>query len=216
VTDAVIFDRDGVLAEFDLPGAHRELSGLLPFGLEQLGAHLRDWAPRAQAIVDAASERVFWDSFWAHLCQAHGLDEGVRGQLCRFEPRRTLRAFADARPALEQARRRGYRVGVLSNFTLLDLPGSLEALGLGELVDAALSAAVIGAAKPRPEAYQAMARALGVAPEACLFVDDRPECVEGARQVGMRAWLLDRKGKSTEKNRLCGLGELFDVSRERP
>ena len=209
MTGAVIFDRDGVLAEFDLQGAHRELSGLLPFGLEQLGAHLRDWAPRAQAIIDAASERVFWDSFWAHLCQERGLDEAVRGQLLRFDPRRALRAFADARPALEQARRHGYRVGVLSNFTLLDLPGSLESLGLGELVDAALSAAMIGTAKPRPEAYQAMARALGVTPETCLFVDDRPECVEGARRVGMRAWLLDRRGRATGEGRLGGLGELF-------
>ena len=78
------------------------------------------------------------------------------------------------------------------------------------------TAAVIGFSKPRPEAYLAMARALGVAPEACLFVDDRPECVEGARQVGMRAWLLDRRGKSTADNRLRGLGELFDVSREAP
>ncbi|MET0403421.1 MAG: HAD family hydrolase, partial [Cystobacter sp.] len=121
MTEAVIFDRDGVLAEFDLVDAHRELHGLLPFGLEQLGAHLRDWAPRAQAIVDGASERVFWDSFWAHLCQSQGLDEGVRAQLLRFDPRRTLRAFTDARPALEAARQRGYRVGVLSNFTLLDL-----------------------------------------------------------------------------------------------
>lgn len=207
---AVIFDRDGVLAEFDLERTRQELGPLLPFGLEQLGGHLRNWAARGgQAVTDAASERAFWDAFWVDLCGAQGLGEEVRSRLMRFDPRRTLRAFPDARPALEQARRRGYRVGVLSNFTLLDLPGSLEALGLGELVDAALSAAMIGTAKPAPEAYQAIARALGVAPEACLFVDDRPECVEGARRVGMRAWLLDRRGKGAGEGLLRGLGELF-------
>jgi putative hydrolase of the HAD superfamily len=211
VKGAVIFDRDGVLAEFDLDRTRVELGPLLPFGLEQLGAHLRKWAAHGgRAVTDVASEQAFWEAFWAHLCGELGLSDEVRGQLLRFDPRRTLRAFPDARPALEQARQRGYRVGVLSNFTLLDLPGSLKALGLGELVDVALSAAMIGTAKPAPEAYQAMARALGVDPETCLFVDDRPECVEGARRVGMRAWLLDRRGKgSGGEGQLRGLGELF-------
>src|SRR6218665_1727044 len=157
---AVIFDRDGVLAEFDLEGVGRELGPLLPFGLEQLGAHLRDWAPRSgRTVTCAASERAFWDAFWAQLCAARGLDETVRGQLLRFDPRRTLKAFADARPALEQARRLGYRVGVLSNFTLIDLPGSLEWLGLAPLVDAALSAALLGTAKPPPAGNHGNARA---------------------------------------------------------
>lgn len=209
MTGAVIFDRDGVLAEFDLERTRLELGPLLPFGLEQLGAHLRSWAVRGQAITSPASERAFWEAFWKHLCEEQGLGEEVQSQLLRFDPRRTLRAFPDARPALEQARRRGYRVGVLSNFTLLDLPGSLEALGLGEWVDVALSAAMIGTAKPAPEAYQAIARALGVPAEACLFVDDRAECVEGARRVGMRAWLLDRGGQASGEGLLRGLGELF-------
>jgi len=211
VKQAVIFDRDGVLAEFELDRMRLELGALLPFGLYQLGAELRDWATRGGAapITDAASERAFWEGFWRHLCEARGLGEDVRRQLERFEPRRALRAFPDARPALEAARRRGYRVGVLSNFTLIDLPGSLEALGFEALVDAALSAAMIGSAKPAPEAYQAIARALEVPPEACLFVDDRPECVEGARRVGMRAWLLDRRGQARGEGLLGGLGELF-------
>lgn len=208
---AIVFDRDGVLAEFDLDRTRAELGPLLPFGLEQLGAQLRHWAAsgRAVTVTDPGSERVFWSTFWEHLCGEHHLSAAVRDQLLRFTPSRTLRAFADVRPVLEEARRRHYRVGVLSNFTLLDLPGSLEALGLQGCVDAALSAAMIGAAKPAPEAYQAISRALGVAPEACLFIDDRPECVEGARRVGMRAWLLDRRKRSHGAGTLHGLDELF-------
>jgi putative hydrolase of the HAD superfamily len=211
VTQAIVFDRDGVLAKFDLERTRREIGQLLPFDLQRLGAHLRDWAAsgRAVTVTDAGSEQAFWRAFWEHLCAEQGLGEDARNGLLRFDPRRTLLAFPDARPALEQARHRGYRVGVLSNFTLLDLPGSLEALGLAPLVDAALSAAMIGAAKPRPEAYRAIAAALGVAPEACLFVDDRPELVEGARRVGMRAWLLDRRGRGGEEGLIGTLDELF-------
>jgi len=210
VTGAVIFDRDGVLAEFDLEGASRELGPLLPFGLEQLGAHLRDWAPRSgRRVTCATSERAFWDAFWEELCATRGLDARVRAELLRYAPCRTLKPFADARPTLEGARARGYRVGVLSNFALFDLPGSLEWLGLAPLVDAALSAALLGVSKPAPEAYLAMARALGQRPEDCLFVDDRPDCVEGARRVGMRAWLLDRRGRTRGEGVLGGLDELW-------
>ena len=35
--------------------------------------------------------------------------------------------------------------------------------------------------KPQPDAYLAAAKALGVPPEAVVFLDDTPECVEGAR-----------------------------------
>jgi putative hydrolase of the HAD superfamily len=212
VRGAVIFDRDGVLAEWDLERTRVELGPLLPFGLEQFGAHLRKWAANGRFVIsDSASERAFWEAYWGHLCAEQGLSDEVRGQLLRFNPRRTLRAFADARPTLQEARRRGYRVGVLSNFTLFDLPGSLEELGLGELVDVALSASMIGTAKPAPEAYQTITRALGVSPEECLFIDDRPECVEGARRVGMRAWLLDRRGQARGEGLLRGLGELFEA-----
>jgi FMN phosphatase YigB (HAD superfamily) len=45
----------------------------------------------------------------------------------------------------------------------------------------------MGHMKPEPEIYlQACAR-IGVTPEQCLFLDDTPACVEGARRVGMPA-----------------------------
>ena len=45
----------------------------------------------------------------------------------------------------------------------------------------------IGWMKPAPESYLAAAHDVGFPPERCFFVDDKPENVEGARQVGMDA-----------------------------
>lgn len=48
-----------------------------------------------------------------------------------------------------------------------------------------------GHRKPEPEAYLSAARALGVAPGDCFFVDDRPVNVDAARALGMPAHVFD-------------------------
>ena len=48
----------------------------------------------------------------------------------------------------------------------------------------------IGFAKPSPESYLFVLKALGVRPEDSVFVDDKQENVDGAVSVGMRAVLF--------------------------
>ncbi len=48
----------------------------------------------------------------------------------------------------------------------------------------------IGLRKPEPEAFMAVADAMGTRPERILFFDDSQANVEGARQVGMSAVLV--------------------------
>jgi putative hydrolase of the HAD superfamily len=45
----------------------------------------------------------------------------------------------------------------------------------------------VGHIKPAVEFYLACARRANVAPSECVFIDDRPENVEGARQAGLAA-----------------------------
>ena len=47
----------------------------------------------------------------------------------------------------------------------------------------------VGHLKPAPEFYRACAEAAGAAPGDCLFIDDLPENVEGARSAGLAALL---------------------------
>jgi putative hydrolase of the HAD superfamily len=139
-----------------------------------------------------AEETAFFQGYWNAIADEVDASPAVRARLLAFDYTICMRAYPDARPALAWARAQGCRIGVLSNFSLATLEPSLVAAGLGDLVDVACAATVIGAAKPQPAAYLTVCRMLKVAPEATLFFDDEIACVEGARQVGMHAWLVDR------------------------
>lgn len=188
---AVIFDRDGVLTHFDLPLLRESLGPLVPLSLAEIGARWQRWCQRGGPRT-AEEEAAFWAEFWDAICRELQLDEGVRQRLHAFDYTRAVRPFPDASVALMEARERRLKIGVLSNFPLASLEASLTAAGLYHAVDVALSASVIGAAKPAPASYLAMTEALGLEPEECLFLDDEADCVDGARAVGMRAYLVDR------------------------
>src|SRR4051794_2463861 len=89
--------------------------------------------------------------------------------------------------ALIQAVRRRGPKGVLFSNASTQLESDLASCGLDVEVDAVVSSARIGLAKPDPAAFVEAARLVSVAPARCLFVDDRSDNVEGAREAGMRA-----------------------------
>lgn len=190
---AVIFDRDGVLTRFNLEYAADFFEPLLPITLEELGADWFRWGAQVGFPTDLAGETIFWQSYWDDISARFNLDKTIRSQLQQFDYTSVVHPFPDAWPALQAARQFGLRTGVLSNFSLASIHASLAAAGLADLVDVAHAAPVIGAAKPQPEAYLSVLDPLKVRPEECLFFDDEEGCVEGARRLGMHAYLVDRR-----------------------
>ena len=98
----------------------------------------------------------------------------------------------DAVALMRDARAAGRRVGVLSN-DAYSIMGREFFAGRPEFaeLDAFVDAVDIGVRKPEPAAYQRAAEALGVAPDQVVFLDDTPECVDGARAAGMHAIQVD-------------------------
>ncbi len=106
-----------------------------------------------------------------------------------------FRAFPDAAPALAALRDRGLRLAVVSNWDA-SLHEVLDDLGLGARVDAVLTSAEAGAAKPAAAIFAAALARLGVrAPEAVHVGDSLEHDVAGARASGLRAVLLRRDGE---------------------
>jgi putative hydrolase of the HAD superfamily len=104
--------------------------------------------------------------------------------------------FDDVVPALRELRDRGLTVVAASNWDC-SLPDAMARIGLGELLDGAVSSAVAGVAKPDPAVFLAALRVAGCAPEEALFVGDSLDNdVRGAEAVGMRALLVVRDGPS--------------------
>jgi putative hydrolase of the HAD superfamily len=100
----------------------------------------------------------------------------------------------DVPPLLRELRRRGIRVGVLSN-TMWPRSAHEQIFvrdKIFDLIDGAIYTSEIPWVKPHPEAFRAAMTAIGVTdPATCVFVGDRPyDDVHGAKRAGMRAVLI--------------------------
>jgi HAD superfamily hydrolase (TIGR01509 family) len=96
--------------------------------------------------------------------------------------------YSDTRRTLEAVRRRGLKVGVVSNVPA-DLRPVFAKHGLAGLVDSYTHSFEVGAEKPDPAIFLAAAKSLGVKPEETLMVGDH-EVDRGAERAGMRAFVL--------------------------
>jgi putative hydrolase of the HAD superfamily len=118
------------------------------------------------------------------------LEEAATRHLDAWTPH--IRHDPDAAPALAELRRRGVRIGMLSN---THWPPTfhehfLARDGLVELIDARLYTSEMPFQKPHPSAFLTAAEALGVDPERAVFVGDRPwDDISGAKAAGMRTVL---------------------------
>ncbi|MFN2466728.1 MAG: HAD family hydrolase [Gaiellaceae bacterium] len=105
--------------------------------------------------------------------------------------------FEDALPVLDELRRAGLELGLVSN-TGRDLEHFVAHHGLD--VDVVLSSRVHGKTKPHPTIFRAALERLAVEPGAAAMVGDSLEDdIEGARALGMRSFLVDREGRYPEE-----------------
>jgi HAD superfamily hydrolase (TIGR01509 family) len=114
---------------------------------------------------------------------------------------------AEMRALVERLRAgRRVKLGMLSNADR-GWTERLRARGLGLFDDVVVSGDV-GVAKPNPSIFQLAAQRLGVAPDACLMIDDQAQHVEGARAAGLRAHLHESTRLSALIERLEAEGAL--------
>lgn len=206
---AVIFDRDGVLTYFDVGPAVSLIGSFPGIQFDRLRQRWTAWCASHETPTTTEKERDFLAKFWDDVGEAWSLGTEVRALLHAFDYTTMIRAFDDSRPALIALRRRGLRIGVLSNFPMPSIDASLEAAGLADLIDGAASAPTIGCAKPAAAAYLHMTQILGVEPHETLMIDNEIKNVEGARTIGMQALLLSR-GTVDSKNGLPDLKSVVD------
>lgn len=130
--------------------------------------------------------------YWVEFTRANGYDDWR--ELFRELAHRLPHRFGDpdAYALMADARRAGYKVGVLTNDGV-GVAGTDYFASIPEFqaLDAFVDARLFGSAKPDPEPYLRAAEALGVAPERIVFLDDSQECIEGAERVGMTAVRVD-------------------------
>lgn len=97
----------------------------------------------------------------------------------------------DLPAALDEAKRLGLRVGVVSN-SEGRLPELFAHVGLGDAFEIVVDSALEGVRKPDPEIFHRAVRRMGIAPERAIYAGDIPSVdVNGAHAAGLRAALID-------------------------
>ncbi len=132
-----------------------------------------------------AHRQVWVDLFSRFESVVPGLSRALYERV--MDPRSWV-PYADTRATLEAVRRRGLKVGVVSNVPA-DLRPVFAAHGLDGLVDSYTHSFEVGAEKPNPAIFLAAAKSLGVKPGETLMVGDH-EVDRGAERAGMRAFVL--------------------------
>ncbi len=161
---------------------------------------------RPDRLDPARASRMWLD----HLAEALALD--LRGEALEHAltvATHDIRVEADERvdpdaPALLLGlRQRGFRLGVISNWTA-DLPAYLEARDLARHFAGVVASEAVGSAKPHREIFLRALAMLHCPPRRAVHVgDDYWADVVGARGLGIRPVLLDRRGDARTRRDAC-------------
>ena len=91
-------------------------------------------------------------------------------------------------PWIRELKKKGYQVLVLSNFSQKALRECWNALDFLPYVDGGILSFQDKLVKPMPEIYRLLLDRYCLKAEECVFMDDTPENVEGARRAGIHAF----------------------------
>lgn len=105
---AVVFDRDGVLTSFDWTRAEEDVRRITGLPLEEIERRWGGWL-NGLTIDDAFVETQPISEFLSSLARELELGSKARDELVRLDYMAFAQGYPDARPALEEARRRGLK-----------------------------------------------------------------------------------------------------------
>jgi HAD superfamily hydrolase (TIGR01549 family) len=203
---AVLFDVDFTLAK---PGPELGPEGYRrraeQFGLRLDPARYEEARAAAVAALQRHPELVhdeeIWIEFTERIVRGMGGD-GERARECAvaveraWEEHGNFDLYEDALPVLDELRHAGLKLGLVSNGAR-DLEAFVVHHGLD--VDVAVGSRAHGWTKPHETIFRAALERLGVQPEEAAMVGDSLEDdVDGARALGMRAFLVDRENRYPE------------------
>jgi putative hydrolase of the HAD superfamily len=186
VIEAVIWDFGGVFttSPFEAFARYEREKGLPPDLIRRINGanHLENaWARFERAELDLDG----FDTAFANEARALGHDVPGRDVIALLS--------GDFRPDVIEALRRiktKFKTGCITNNVPSNKTGSADGRSLYarevmELFDHVIESAKTGIRKPDPRIYEMMCEALGVAPSACIYLDDLGVNLKPARAMGM-------------------------------
>lgn len=170
---AVIFDWGGVISPGGSPDeASVNLAELLQVPLAEAKRLFR------VAADDLKRGKISEETFWSLLVDEHGttVSSEQRKIWIGWD---ALAPSAAMKDHIEDLKKRGYKVAVLSN-TFPQAVDTIRSHGGYKGFDAVILSSDEGHAKPDPEIYQLVLDRLELKGEECIFVDDQQKCLDPA------------------------------------
>jgi len=128
----------------------------------------------------------------AYSARALQLELTAEERVQLMDAYRTLHAFADVKPGLQQLKSKGLRLAILSNGAPQMLESATRSAGIADLLDAVISVDEVRVFKPSPRVYGLATERLEMAANEIGFVSSNSWDVAGAASTGLTAFWIQR------------------------
>ena len=203
---AVLFDLDGTLFDRDLCVETLVNAQYEAFSRRLTTIGSEEFVNRV-VVLDEHGHRNKSDVY-ATLAREYELPAPMAAELAADFWKRYhsfCQPYFDVRDTLKELRRRGKKIGVITNGTRTVQQGTIDALGIRELLDVILVSEIEGVRKPDRAIFERAAAQLGVQASECCFVGDHPEVdIAGAKAAN---WWPVWKRSSHYLGASCGNGD---------
>jgi len=194
--ESVIFDWGGVLIDDPAPG-------LMQYCSQALNVTKEDYTKAHNKFAaDFQKGLIREDTFWERICAELDVPKPKVPSLwadafkAAYVPREDMFSMA------ARLRKNGYKSALLSN---TEVPAMQYFYQLQyDMFDVLVFSCAEGTRKPEKEIYELTIRRLGSRAGRSVFIDDKPEYINGAKEAGLNTILF--KNLSQVKNALAELG----------
>ena len=196
------FDLDGTLLKAPEEDFYETLCELaLPYDLEKVytayyGA--REWY-RQHVNADRTGEEI-WRAFAAQVLLRLGFVESPSSLMDRIQVsmdrREPNRLFPDTQSVLKILRDKGFFLAIISSRPILGVEDKLASFDLRRYFSCVIARESVREIKPSPLPFFLALAQSGLRPNEALYVGDTPEeDLAGAQAIGIRAYIVDRRGR---------------------
>jgi len=194
--ESVIFDWGGVLIDDPAPG-------LMQYCAQALAVSKEDYIKAHSKFAgDFEKNLINEDTFWERICGKLGVSKPKAPSLwadafkAAYVPREDMFSLA------ERLRKNGYKTALLSNTEAVAMRYFYQLQY--DMFDVLVFSCAEGMRKPKRKIYELTIQKLGSQPSQSVFIDDKMEYINGAKEAGLNTILFENINQL--KNALVELG----------
>ncbi len=194
--ESVIFDWGGVVIDDPVPG-------LMQYCAQALAVSKEDYIKAHSKFAgDFEKNLINEDTFWERICGELGVSKPKVNSLWADAFEAVYVPKEDMFSLAARLRKNGYKTALLSNTEAVAMQYFYQLQY--DMFDVLVFSCAEGTRKPEKKIYELTIQKLGSQPGQSVFIDDKPEYINGAKEAGLNTILFENINQL--KNALAKLG----------